>query len=223
VTAGFIVGFDSEKGSVAGPMIELIEDCAIPMSIVGLLWALPNTQLSQRLAREGRLHVDAEMAPEGTHDQLVSGLNFETKRPRIELLRDLRGVLATVYSPEVYCARIDRLVSLLDCSDRRLEMPKGDMRSNIGTVEVVQKILRGMPEHRERFWRTFSNCLNTNPRALRAALTFMGFYLHIGPYTRFAIAQLDEQIEALEAGRFVAPKLQPPVGVAAGAAVAVNA
>jgi hypothetical protein len=223
VTAGFIVGFDSEKGSVAEPIIEVIRDCAIPMSIIGLLWALPNTQMSRRLAREGRLHVDAELAPEGTHDQLVSGLNFETKRPRIELLRDLRRVLATVYSPEVYCGRIDRLVSLLDCSDRRLEMPKGDIRTNIGTVELVQKILRGMPEHRERFWRTFSDCLNNNPGALRAVLTFMGFYLHIGPYTRFAIAQLDKQIEALEAGHFVAPKLQPPVRTPEGAAGAVNA
>ena len=44
VTAGFIVGFDSEKGSVAGPMIELIEGAAIPIAMVGLLYALPNTQ-----------------------------------------------------------------------------------------------------------------------------------------------------------------------------------
>jgi len=217
VTAGFIVGFDSEKGSVAEPIIELIEDCAISMSVIGLLWALPNTQLSQRLAREGRLYVDAEVAPEGTHDQLVSGLNFETKRPRVDLLRDLRQVLATVYSPEVYCDRIDRLVSLLDCSGRRIEMPKGDMRSKIGTVELVQKILHGMPEHRDRFWRTFTNCLNTNPGAVRTVLTLIGFYLHIGPYTRFAVAQLDKQIEALEAGRFVPPQLQPPVRAAAAA------
>jgi len=54
-------------------------------------------------------------------------------------------------------------------------------------------------------------------------LTVMGFYLHIGPYTRLAIAQLDKQIEALENGRYVAPPLQPPVRATAGAAVAVNA
>src|SRR6185437_3645665 len=44
VTAGFIVGFDSEKGSVAEPMMELIEEAAIPMAVIGLLFALPNTQ-----------------------------------------------------------------------------------------------------------------------------------------------------------------------------------
>jgi hypothetical protein len=48
----------------------------------------------------------------------------------------------------------------------------------------------------------------------------MGFYLHIGPYTRYAIDQLDKQIEALEQGTFVAPQLLPPVQAEA---VAVNA
>ena len=220
VTAGFIVGFDSEKGSVAEPMIEVIEECAIPMSIVGLLWALPNTQLSRRLAREGRLQVNAEFMPKGSNDQVASGLNFETKRARIDLLRDLRHVLATIYTPDAYCGRIDRLVSLLDCSDRRREMPKGDIRAKIGTVNIVQEILRRMPQHRDRFWRTFTNCLNNNPGALRAVVTLMGFYLHIGPYVRYAIAQLDEQIEALEKGTFVAPRLLPPVEAEA---VAVNA
>jgi hypothetical protein len=220
VTAGFIVGFDSEKGSVAEPMIQLIEDCAIPMAAIGQLWALPNTQLSRRLAREGRLQVDAEFLPKGGNDQIASGLNFETKRPRLDVLRDLRSVLATVYTPEAYCGRIDRLVALLDCSDRRREMPKGDIRAKIGTVNVVQEILRRMPEHRNRFWRTFTNCMNTNPGAMRAVVTLMGFYLHIGPYTRYVIAQLDKQIEALEQGTFVAPQLLPPV---AAEAVAVSA
>jgi uncharacterized radical SAM superfamily protein len=211
VTAGFIVGFDSEKGSMAEPMIEVIEDSAIPMSVIGLLWALPNTQLTRRLAREGRLHVNSEFAPKGSNDQVASGLNFETKRARLEVLRDFRRVLATVYTPEAYCGRIDRLVSLLDCSGRRREMPKGDIRAKIGTVNVVQEILRRMPEHRDRFWRTFTNCLNNNPGALRAVVTLMGFYLHIGPYTRYAIQQIDNQIEEVEQGRFVAPELLPAV------------
>src|SRR5205823_7207080 len=57
VIAGFIVGFDSEKGSIAEPMIELIEEAVIPIAMVGLLYALAETQLGRRLAKEGRLHV----------------------------------------------------------------------------------------------------------------------------------------------------------------------
>ncbi len=215
VTAGFIVGFDSEKGSVAGPMIELIEESAIPMSVIGLLFALPNTQLTRRLAREGRLHENSDVLPKGAGDQVAGGLNFETKRPRVDVLRDFRKVLATVYSPEAYCRRIDRLVSLLDCTGRRRELPKGDVRAKIGTFNVVQEILKRMPEHRERFWKTFTNALNTNPGSLRAVVTLMGFYLHIGPYARYAVEQIDRQIAALESEDFVPPKLLPAVAAQA--------
>jgi uncharacterized radical SAM superfamily protein len=218
VTAGFIVGFDSEKGSVAQPMIDLIEEAAIPMAVIGLLFALPNTQLTRRLAREGRLHANSEVFPEEWGDQVAGGLNFETKRSRLDVLRDMRRVLDAIYSPEAYCGRIDRLVSLLDCSGRRRELPKGDIRAKISILNV-HEILRRMPEHRERFWRTFTNCLNNNPAALRAVIMVMAFYLHIGPYTRYAVEQIDRQIAALEQGRFAAPKLAPP---AYAAPVAVN-
>lgn len=54
----------------------------------------------------------------------------------------------------------------------------------------------------------------------------MAFYLHVGPYSRYVMKQIDRQIEDLEAGRFVAPKLLPAVVVpelTAPVAVAVNA
>ena len=56
VTADSTVGFDSEKGSIADGIIELIEEASIPVCMVGLLYALPNTQLTRRLEMEGRLH-----------------------------------------------------------------------------------------------------------------------------------------------------------------------
>ncbi len=51
VTAGFIVGFDTEKVSVADAMVDLIEEANIPICMLGLLYALPNTQLHRRLAQ----------------------------------------------------------------------------------------------------------------------------------------------------------------------------
>ena len=86
VTAGFIVGFDSEKGSIADAMVELIEEAAIPVAMVGLLYALPNTQLTRRLTQEGRLHPLPEIIPAGYGDQCMLGLNFDTLRPRRDIL-----------------------------------------------------------------------------------------------------------------------------------------
>jgi len=217
VTAGFIVGFDSERGSVAEPMLELIEEAAIPMAVIGLLFALPNTQLTRRLAREGRLHADSDILPKGAGDQMAGGMNFVTKRPRVDVLRDFRRVLYTAYTPEAYCGRIDRLIELLNTEGRRRELPKGDVRARIGTFNVVQEILRRMPEHKERFWRTFTKAMNSNPGALRAVVTLMGFYLHVGPYTRYAVSQIDKQIAALESEDFVPPALAPPVSAEAQA------
>jgi hypothetical protein len=39
----------------------------------------------------------------------------------------------------------------------------------------------------------------------------MAFYLHVGPYSRYVIKQIDRQIEDIEQGRFVAPELLPAV------------
>src|SRR3974377_190405 len=55
VFAGFIVGFDTEKCNTARGMMECSEDTATPVCTVGLLYALPATQLGRRLLREGRL------------------------------------------------------------------------------------------------------------------------------------------------------------------------
>ncbi len=91
VTAGFIIGFDSEQGSVADGIVELIEEAAIPVAMVGLLYALPNTQLTRRLAKEGRLHPDLLLDPAAGMDQCTQGLNFDTLRPRHDILLRLQA------------------------------------------------------------------------------------------------------------------------------------
>ncbi|MGC1777833.1 MAG: B12-binding domain-containing radical SAM protein [Xanthobacteraceae bacterium] len=223
VTAGFIVGFDTEKGSVAGPMIHLIEEAAIPIAMVGLLYALPNTQLTRRLAREGRLYVGHDAAPEGTGDQCTAGVNYQTKRSRLDILRDYRKILEEVYDPDAFCGRLERLSAMLDCSVRRKELPEGDIRRRLSTINMVHELLSRLPEGRERFWKAFMTCMSKNPQTVRAIVTLMAFYLHVGPYSRYVMKQIDRQIEELEAGRFVEPKLLPPVAPEPPALLAVNA
>jgi hypothetical protein len=219
VTGGFIVGFDTEKGSVAGPMIDLIEEAAIPIPMIGLLYALPNTQLTRRLAREGRLHVGHDVSAEGKGDQCTAGVNFETKRPRVDVLRDYRNVLEAVYDPDAFCGRLERLAAMLDCSLRK-ELPEGDIRRRLSTIKMVHELLSRLPEGRERFWKAFTTCMSINPQSVRGIVTLMAFYLHVGPYSRHVMKEIDRQIEALEQGRFVAPQLLPPT---APEPVAVNA
>jgi hypothetical protein len=53
--AGFIVGFDNDPEDIFERMTHFIRESAIPLAMVGLLTALPNTQLWRRLSGERRL------------------------------------------------------------------------------------------------------------------------------------------------------------------------
>src|SRR5271170_7175999 len=146
VTAGFIVGFDSERGSIADAIVTLIEDAAIPVCMVGLLYALPNTQLTRRLASEDRLH--PELLSDGVvgMDQCTQGLNFDTLRPRSEILSDYKRVLEKVYEPAAYAGRLQRLERLLgkSASNRQVQASH-HAKSRLRALEIVHRIVSSVP------------------------------------------------------------------------------
>jgi hypothetical protein len=162
VNAGFILGFDSEKGSAADAIVELIQDAAIPLSVVGLLFALPGTQLTRRLEKAGRLHDNHDVFRAG--DQCTQGLNFETVRPLRDILLDYKSILERIYDPVAYAKRLDRLVSLIDCSGRPHEMPEGDLPSKFSSLERIRRILSELPS-REPFRKVLTNCMKTIRRS----------------------------------------------------------
>jgi radical SAM superfamily enzyme YgiQ (UPF0313 family) len=212
VTAGFIVGFDDEKASMAEPMIELIEDAAIPVAMVGLLYALPNTQLTRRLAQEGRLHALPEKVPDGHGDQCTNGLNFDTLRPRRQVLDDYKRVLEAIYDPVAFAGRLRRLSDLLDNSARKGQMRTTDAKRKFSSAAMLHKLMSSIPEPRDLFRETFSHCLKTNPRSARWIIGQMAFYLHLGPFSRFVIDEIDYKIDQIDAGTLAPPVYaDPPV------------
>ena len=138
VHAGFILGFDTEKGSIAEPMIESIEAMAIPVCMAGLLYALPTTQLTRRLEREGRLHAGSDLPNFEHGDQCTAGLNFETARPRRDILVDYATVLERIYDPAAYFGRVRNV-------GRALDMPKHS-QANI-TENDQPRPLSGRADH----------------------------------------------------------------------------
>ncbi|MGH6771484.1 MAG: B12-binding domain-containing radical SAM protein [Xanthobacteraceae bacterium] len=198
VTAGFIVGFDSEKVSIADAMIEFIEDAAIPVCMVGLLYALPNTQLTRRLAREGRLHHDHDLAATEGGDQCTAGLNFDTLRPLREILIDYKKILASIYDPVTYAARIDRLMSLLDRSGRPRYRHAGDTQGRMRALETINHVVTAIPEAREPFWRTFLECAKNDTASARIVVTMIALYLHLGPYARQVMEAIDRRLAVLD-------------------------
>lgn len=202
VNAGFIVGFDSEKGSVASGMIECIEDTSIPVCMVGLLYALPTTQLTRRLLAEGRLFLDDGQTQSG--DQCTAGLNFETSRPRRDVLDDYRTVLKTIYEPTAYFGRVRRLGRMLK-RKRAHRMIKGDLRS---FFRLLFRIHRASPGTAGQFWRMLVDCAVHNPKALPYVVMTSALYLHLGPFARQVVEEIDQEIAKLDQGLWQAPLLR---------------
>ena len=76
VMGGFIVGFDSDKSDIFKRQFEFIQRSGVATAMVGLLTALPQTRLWQRLKTEGRLEAESS----GNNSDAT--LNFKPKLNR---------------------------------------------------------------------------------------------------------------------------------------------
>jgi len=193
VIAGFIVGFDSERGSITARTAELIERAAIPICMIGLLSALPNTQLSRRLQHEGRLFADFEVNGAEDGDHCTEGLNFTTLRPRRDVLEDARALISEVYRPERYFGRLRRMARLLDSRGHKVAISL--RRDLYEVVRLTWHCLVSSRDMRREVWRTVIDCARHNPSALRSALRVTALYIHFGPFSRVAAASLARKIE----------------------------
>ena len=100
VMGGFILGFDTDGDDIFDRMVEFIQKSGIPIAMVGLLQAMPGTQLFRRLWKEGRI-VDA-----GHGDNTDDKLNFLPNMDAARLVEGYRSVLKRIYSCEAYYERV---------------------------------------------------------------------------------------------------------------------
>src|ERR1044072_7035657 len=100
VMAGFIVGFDHDPEDIFESHIEFIRESAIPMAMVGMLNALPDTQLWKRLEREGRL-----LGADATGNNTIATVNFIHKMDVEKLVSGYHKTMSTIYKPSEYYRR----------------------------------------------------------------------------------------------------------------------
>ncbi|MEK6814927.1 MAG: radical SAM protein [Nitrospirota bacterium] len=200
VMAGFIVGFDGETRKAAASIATCAEAAGIPMVLLGLLTALPNTQLARRLAREGRLHENYSKLTGEHFEQSASGLNFVPLRPREEVLEDYALVLRRLYSPEGYFQRVLLAARLL----KRRAKQRGRMRGRPREIVVLVSLVRKLGFTRGTawaFWKTFVRILAARPRNAKAALHIMALYLHYAKHADFIQKEIERQIAEIGESR----------------------
>lgn len=204
VTAGFVVGFDGERDGIAEDMVSCIEEAALPICMVGLLTALPQTQLSRRLEREGRLDPATDFtfinSADGG-DQCTEGLNFTTARARRAVLADYRAVLERINRPHAFFSRIRTVAHLLVPARIDAKVP---WRVIVNDAATVGRLLWFLSVHRPEllagFLTTIAGCAIRNPRALKQVVSLFMLYLHVGPFSEDVIASLVRQIRSIDAG-----------------------
>jgi radical SAM superfamily enzyme YgiQ (UPF0313 family) len=199
VFAGFIVGFDGDDAQALERQLEFVTKLPIPRAMVGILSALPGTQLWRRLEREGRLRADA------TGDQF-DRTNFETTMPEAELVAGYRGLLASLFSADAFFKRCE--LSLEMTPSRPAPLRRGSLRA-LG--RALWRIgIRGEPERRRWFWRLLWKGLRRGLPAVPRAVAFSILGEHFVRYTsEEVLPRLDRRL--LEIRReAVAARGEPP-------------
>ncbi len=170
VMAGFIVGFDNDPDDIFERQIKFIRESAIPLAMVGLLQALPDTQLWRRLEREGRL------LAESTGNNTDCSLNFIPKMDAARLAEGYKTILRTIYNPAEYYRRA------LDCLSR-VAQHSPDPRSGhlINEIAAFARVIVALgirDQARGDFWRYLRQaCTEHHERLAQAVrLAAMGYH-----------------------------------------------
>ncbi|MCB1541250.1 MAG: B12-binding domain-containing radical SAM protein [Rhodoblastus sp.] len=211
VIAGFIIGFDEEKDGVADAMVECIEEAAIPVGMVGLLYALPNTQLTRRLAAEGRLRAQPGVDLSGrAGDACLDGLNFETLRPRADVLADQAEVLTRIYDPAAFFGRVRRMLFALDRHKLGVHVGVRDALREIDRfVRIMWHVIIRRPDMRGHVVKLIIEIMLRRPHVIRDLMVAVVFFVDLGPLSRFVAAHRKTEIAELRSrtSPVVAPAL----------------
>jgi hypothetical protein len=61
--------------------------------------------------------------------------------------------------------------------------------------------------YRGPFWRTLIHTAFHNFRAIKPVMMMIALYVHLGPFSRYVVQQIDAQIAEVESGEWTAPEL----------------
>jgi radical SAM superfamily enzyme YgiQ (UPF0313 family) len=168
VMGGFIVGFDNDPQEIFDLQYNFIQNTGIAAAMVGLLTALPKTQLYHRLLGEGRL----DTVSTGNNTEAV--LNFMPKLDRDFLINGYKRLMWTLYEPRTYYRRVLTFLAEYRPRGPKLRLTFTDLRAFARSLWMMGVRHRG----RRAFWKYLATVLVRHPRKLppAIALAIHGFH-----------------------------------------------
>jgi radical SAM superfamily enzyme YgiQ (UPF0313 family) len=167
VSAGFIIGNDGTKPGVFNNLYDFVQNAGIPTSMVGLLTALQNTQLHDRLKKERRLRED-HISGSNTHH---FSFNFEPQLPEgfteESLIKSYQNLLERLYGDDK--AYYDRCRNLQDHLKLTPHLKKADAEGK----RIFFRFLKDQLLDRNLTWETAKYLIETlakNPKYFPQAI-----------------------------------------------------
>ncbi len=191
VQAGMIVGFDHDDPTIFEEQLRFIQEARIPVSMTGMLQALPKTPLHSRMATEGRL------IGESQGDQFVFSNILPRLMTRLELYRGYRELVTKLYDFRHFRRRaVAYLMGKGAEAGQRIDVSRDQLRLLLRIL--WHTVVRATPR---RAWFTVSLLGTTLLRrpsvfvdAVALALVHQGLY----DYVRVLRGHLDQAIAELE-------------------------
>jgi radical SAM superfamily enzyme YgiQ (UPF0313 family) len=170
VQAGFIVGFDNDPVTIFESQINFIQKSGIITAMVGLLNALNGTELHRRLKSENRL-LDDNISGDNTDFTM----NFIPKMKSETLMEGYREIIAKIYSPKYFYARVKTFLKTYQVLKGRKFRFKPVLM-----ITFLRSVLRLGVIGRERFhyWKLLGWSLFAKPRTFPLAVTFSIYGFH---------------------------------------------
>jgi radical SAM superfamily enzyme YgiQ (UPF0313 family) len=197
VQAGMIVGFDHDDEAIFEEQLRFIQEARIPVSMTGLLQAMPKTPLYHRVRKEGRL------LEESTGDQFVLSNILPKQMTRRRLYQGYRRLVDQLYDFRNYRERTLAFLLHRGAQMREgLALRRGDLSQFLRILK--DDVILGGPR---RAWFTLSllgATLLRRPSVFKDAVSFAlvhrAFYdyMHrLGGRLDAAIGELEDEPEPL--------------------------
>jgi hypothetical protein len=186
-----IVGFDNDDDSIFDEQLRFIEDARIPVSMTGMLQALPKTPLHARMKEEGRL------VTESGGDQFAFSNIVPKQMTRVEFFRGYRRLLERLYSFRSYRRRtLDFLLNRGAHLERRFSVHPGELR--LFWRVLRDTVLRGSLRRASFTLSLLGETLFRRPALFKDAVSFAILHKAFDEYMRALGEELDRVIAALE-------------------------
>ena len=178
ISAGMIVGFDSDDLDIFDEQYEFLQAAQIPIVMLSVLLAVPKTPLYKRLKAEGRL---LNLTPDGKGSAhyvgTAGGTNFHPKNmTREELKEGQQRLYQRLYSPEAFGARLLGNLSRFNDVTFRPERPRS--HNLLTLARLIRHYWGNGPESRKFFFNCLYQAVRKSPRLIAQMSTYMGMYLH---------------------------------------------